>query len=144
MLRRDFEAILARLCLLAVALMGVSPSQGLVLCFEPSGRVALEIPGASSTCEPREGSCCADGETEKVVLRSSCCDCTDVTIASANEATVVRPASDLRQLEAPAAMGLLTWVPEVLGVPRERPMWGDAPPRPPGILAHVRAIELRL
>lgn len=144
MFARDVEVLLARLCLLAVAFLGLSPSQGLVLCFEPDGRVALEIPGASSTCEPRAGSCCEDDEAERVVLRSTCCDCTDVPIASTDEVTVVHAPDPARYVEAPLAVELSNQAAPVAFASHERWRRVDAPPGPPGILAHVRAIELRL
>jgi hypothetical protein len=141
MLGSVLQALLARLCLFVAVLTGVSPSQELVLCFEPDGTIALEVPGANRTCDPRGES--GQGQDVRAVSDGQCCACTDIAIGERSEEVLVQPSKATVHFDASVAMAPVTLVrPQGNGTERRKRV--DALPEPPGVLAHIRTIELRV
>jgi len=134
----------AWLALAAAFFTGVTPSEGLILCFEPDGTVALESSVVSRACGGYEEPATGYEAAARSVSASECCACLDIPVDGAgDEARAPLSTVELRidLPSAPAAeFSLAPPAPPFEGV-------GDlcrGPPRPPGILAHIRSVVLRV
>ncbi|MCK6570149.1 hypothetical protein L6V77_03455 [Myxococcota bacterium] len=139
------EALVARLCLVLGLLLGVMPAQEFVLCFEPDGTIALETVGGEPVCGAGEES--GPGEeprAETAATERECCDCTDITLGKRGEDGFLRVSTRVLHVDVPVAMAPAEWSHPLASVVGEMRLRVDAPPRPPGVLAHIRAVELRV
>jgi hypothetical protein len=143
MVRPFLEALLARLFLVAAVLLGASPSQGLVLCFEPDGTIALELPGTDNPCRPSRASG-EDGQDVGIASRNGCCGCTDIAIGERSVDALVQPSRVTFHFDATVTMAPVTWLAPPSGIERAPSVRVESPPGPRGVLAHIRTIELRV
>ena len=137
MLRIRLRALAAWFCVVVIALVGVTPAKGLVLCLEPDGTVALEVGDLDSGC----GGCTPDGGQEPSGSTSEeNCPCIDIPIFSLGEQTQVQPRTVEISLDGP-------WLAPALacaGAPAAQvestiPQIVD---RPTENLAHIRTVVL--
>lgn len=78
------------LCLLVGLTIGVTPAQGFVLCFEPSGEFSVEssVDGKCPGCESPDEHGLSD-----VVTQGSTCGCVDVPFVQSTTDFRVKPSS---------------------------------------------------
>jgi hypothetical protein len=135
-----FPRLAAWLGLVAALILGLLPGEGMVLCFEPDGTVALELSDSGLPCD--------DGGTREVSLgsrapASSCCACLDLPIGVSSAARV-RPASVALHAGAPGWIApVLLRVALATRVELRTASLGR-PPAPPGTLTRLRTVELRV
>lgn len=138
-LRTRIQAVTAWLCVVVIALVGVVPAQGLVLCLEPNGSMALELgsPECGGCAETEGGQQGTDSATHE-----QGCPCVDISIFSLG---------DENQLQAKSVelgrTGPWTAVPQpavVLPVllVEYRDTVEAPPPRPSSLLAQIRTVVL--
>jgi hypothetical protein len=123
-----------------IALVGITPAQGLVLCLEPDGTVALEVGAPDSGC----GGCTPDGGQEQPSEPTSeeNCPCIDIPIFSLGEQTQVQPRTVEISLDGPWLAPALAFVAvSAAQVESTVPQVVD-PPRPAERLAHIRTVVL--
>lgn len=135
----------AWLALAAALLMGVAPGQGFVLCFEPSGRVVLELAGQDRACDGCEDTAGGEEPSARVVApATACCACLDIPVGVCGDEARARPNPVEFRFDAPLALSPV--LPAPLLAPRlERSdTRHGAPPGPPGSLAHIRTVVLRV
>jgi hypothetical protein len=138
-LRSRLQAVTAWLCVVVIALVGVVPAQGLVLCLEPDGSMALEV--GSPEC----GGCAeTEGGHEGIdsAAHEEGCPCVDIPIFSLGEENQLQAKNvELRLggswMAAPQSSAVL---PVLLVEPRGT---NEAtPPRPSSLLALIRTVVL--
>lgn len=127
----------------ALLCLGLAPLQGVVVCFEPDGSIALEAIGGSRACEG-----CDEAESEQAPVRlvapeHACCACLDILVEGRGEGASV-PGS-LGELPLPPA----ALVGAELPAPSARAQRSSGrtdrePPGPPGALAHLRTVVLQV
>lgn len=141
MLSNRLRTLTAWFCVVVIALVGITPAQGLVLCLEPDGTVALEVGDSDSGC----GGCTPDGAQEQpsgLPASEENCPCIDIPIFSLGEETQVQPRTFEISLDGPwlapapacafvSAARIESTIPQVVG-----------PPRPAERLAHIRTVVL--
>lgn len=136
-LRSRLQAVTVWLCVVVIALVGVVPAQGLVLCLEPDGSMALEL--GSLEC----GGCSETGqEGIDSATHEEGCSCVDIPIFSLGEKIQPQAKRVELRLDGPwmAAPRVFAVSPALLDDPR-----GEiqvAPPRPPPLLALMRTVVL--
>ena len=127
---------------MVVALTGAVPAQGLMLCLEPDGTLALELGFAESDCSgcPVPGS--GDRPDDGSATGEPVCPCVDIPLVSAGEQQQLkRKASELPldvaevPVQAPFARLLAPFL-----APRE--LSRTLAPRPPPDLALLRTVVL--
>ena len=140
MLSSRLRTLTAWFCVVVIALVGVTPAQGLVLCLEPDGSVALEVGSPDSGC----GGCSSDGGQEQpsaLPASEENCPCIDIQI-SLGEQTQVQTRTFEISLDGPwlapapacavvSAAHIKPTIPQVVD-----------PPRPAERLAHIRTVVL--
>ena len=138
MLSSRLRALCAWFCVALIAFVGVVPAQGLVLCLEPDGAMALKV--GSTQCGG-----CADGVGGQSGVRSVTheqgCPCVDIPIFSTGEhsqlqATSIELRIDVPLTAAPAPLAILPVL------PAEPLVTIGSPPRPAERLAHIRTVVL--
>lgn len=139
MLRSRLQAVTAWLCVVVIALVGVVPAQGLVLCLEPDGSMVLEV--GSPECA---GCAEVEGEHEGIdsATREEGCPCVDIPIFSLGEENKLQAKSVELRLggswtAAPQFSGVL---PVLIVEPRGT--IEATPPRPSSLLALIRTVVL--
>lgn len=139
MLSNRLRTLTAWFCVVVIALVGITPAQGLVLCLEPDGTVALEVGDSDSGC----GGCTDSGPEQPSGLPASeeNCPCIDIPIFSLGEETQVQPRTFEISLDgpwlAPAPACAVVSAAHV-----ESTMRLVGPPRPAERLAHIRTVVL--
>lgn len=135
----------AWLALVAVILMGIVRSHGPVLCFEPDGTVALESAGVSRACVG-----CDEPGTEHqssarmVSLASECCACLDIPVDASGDEARVPPSVVERHIAPPLALAAEYSASPLAPVVARFSARSGGPPGPPGALAHIRTVVLRV
>ncbi len=138
-LRSRLQAVTAWLCVVVIALVGVVPAQGLVLCLEPDGSMALEVGSPEcGGCAETEGGQQGTGS----VTHEDGCPCVDIPLLSRGEENQLQAKSVELRLPGP-----WTAIPQPAAVlpvfPAESRITIEAPPpRPPSLLAHIRTVVL--
>lgn len=125
-------------CIVLVAFVSVVPVQGLVLCLEPDGSMALEV--GSTECGG-----CAEAEGgqsgSRSVTREQGCPCVDISIFSTGEHRQLQAKTIELRIDVP-----LTAVPAPLAIlpvlPAQPLVLIGSPPRPAERLAHIRTVVL--
>ena len=126
---------------MVVALTGAVPAQGLMLCLEPDGTLALELGFAESDCSgcPVPGS--DDRPDDGSATGEPSCPCVDIPLVSAGELQLKRKTSELPldsqdvPIMAPFARLLAPFL-----APRE--LARTCAPRPPPDLVLLRTVVL--
>lgn len=140
MLSSRLRTLTAWFCLVVIALVGVTPAQGLVLCLEPDGTVGLEVGTPDSGC----GGCTPAGGQEQPSASTSeeSCPCIDIPIFSLGEQTQVQPRTVEISLDGPwLAPAFACVAVSAAQVESTIPQVVD-PPRPAERLAHIRTVVL--
>lgn len=134
----------AWLALVALLWMGVVPSQGLVLCLEPDGTIALECADVKLACEACDQPASEDGAQDRMVSPASeCCACLDIPVSGSSK-TRVAPVSAKPSIDLAPAPAVELSV-ERLAPPLARVRSPhDGPLGPPGARAHRRTVVLRV
>lgn len=137
-MHRSRRTLATWLALVAFLLSGLAPAQALVVCVEADGSVSLE--DAAGRCGP-----CAPGGTRSAAQAGDeGCPCVDIPLPVASDE---HPAGRA-PLDPPARAGAIpppAPVPPAGALPgRARELVRGPPPRPPGDLALLRTVLLRL
>jgi hypothetical protein len=87
------EKFMARLCLLAAVLMGLSPDQGLVLCVGPEGTYTLEVASDESSCDgcPEVSDPARGGEEHATLEDPATCPCSDYPVLAGSSEARSKP-----------------------------------------------------
>lgn len=149
MVARCFQKLTAWLCLVAALFMGVAPTNGLVLCFEPSGSLTLEAavdgrrcggcpdfapPDFARSDQPQPG--------ERITDDHSACLCVDILVSGGNGEDRIQPkpfelhVAQLIALPVSEVGSLLGWRPELSEQVQA------ARPRATPLLALIRSVVL--
>ena len=139
MSRSRLQTVATWLCIVVIALVGVVPAQGLVLCLEPDGSMALEL-GSSECggCAETEGGQQGRGSA----THEDGCPCVDIPIFALNEAKQFQSTTVELRLDGPwtAAPTFSAMLPVLVAEPSESIV--AAPPRPSTLLALIRTVVL--
>ncbi len=137
-MRRSRPTLATWLALVAFLLSGLAPAQALVVCVEADGSVSLE--DAAGRCAP-----CAPGETRSAAQAGDeGCPCVDIPLPVASDEhpagrTALDPPARAGAIAPHALVRLASGLPDLA-----RALARVAPPRPPGDLALLRTVLLRL
>jgi hypothetical protein len=124
--------------LVAYLLTAVAPIQGLVLCLEPDGTVAIETAADADGCEP-----CGGGSSEPEGVWVAGCPCVDIPLPSRSGEPEAKPkAGDLAQVPS-AAVPAASLPAAAFGLARGS-LAARALPRPPPGLALIQTVVLRV
>lgn len=127
------------LVVMAHVLSGVAPSQQLVVCVEPDGRLALEAVAAD--CGP----CGGPGESSRDAEElQSGCPCVDIPLPTQGDEPQLKPkATGFDGSPVPAVPALLLPIVPVVA-DAERAALSTDPPGAAACLALIRTVVLRL
>ena len=136
-----FRKLATWLCVAAALLVGVAPSQDLVLCLGPEGTVTIELSAESGgECDCCEAPASHDGHEHAArPARPPCC--IDIPIGSTTEDKQARTEESPPQDQLPDGAPCVA-SPEALPPPSAR--LGEPPPRPPGLLRLIRSVVLQI
>jgi hypothetical protein len=135
--------LIAWVGLLASLVPAFAPGEGMVVCFEPSGEIALELAGPSRSCgDPAAPDA---GNASSVTSPSPCCACVDVPVGRTREGARARAPLCVPRIDAPAALPPASTAASALALAPlcERSRLG-APTWPSGALVHLRVVVLRV
>ena len=144
MLKRSLRILAAWSCVVVVALTGVVPAQGLMLCLEPDGTLALELGFAENDCS----GCTSEGTgtqpSDGAATRESGCPCVDIPLISSGEQQQLKRRTSQLQLDASGAPHLAPFTRLLLPFADPREVFPSRAPRPPPDLASIRTVVLRV
>lgn len=139
MVRSRLQAVTAWLCVAVIALVGVVPAQGLVLCLEPDGSMALEVGSlACGGCtETEDGQQGIDSATQ-----AEGCPCVDIPIFGLGEENQLQAKSIELRLDGTWMAALQASAVLPVSLAESQTAIEAPPPRPPSLLAHIRTVVL--
>lgn len=129
---------------LVATLLAVAPDAGLVLCFEPDGTVVLESAGAERACDGCDDRTSGERSARVVSPAGDCCACLDIPVDGVGDEVRVAPAPVEPCLDPPVALAFESSVSPLAPFFERVSLRASRPPGPPGSLAHLRTVVLRV